>query len=110
MPAWDKARQEAGDGRHHLRRPADVEAEFWAAFDGGASLPMAVGVAGVGRSTGYRWVHRRFLQLRQDDVPVGASARCCGWMPIGPTGGRGNDGTSWAGLSEPPGSPGMTRS
>jgi transposase, IS30 family len=75
MPAWDKARQEAGNGRHHLRRPADVETAFWAALDGGASLQVAAGVAGVGRSTGYRWLHGRFLQLRQDDVPAGASAR-----------------------------------
>lgn len=74
MPAWDDARL-ASDGRHHLRRPAKVEAAFWAAFEGGAPLLAAMAVAGVGRSTGYRWLHRRFLQLRQDQVPVRAAAR-----------------------------------
>ncbi len=74
MPAWDHARL-ADDGRHHLRRPADVEAAFWSAFEGGGSLPAAMGVAGVGRSTGYRWLHRRFLQLREDQVPVRVAAR-----------------------------------
>ncbi len=33
-----------------------------------------MGLAGVGRSTGYRWLQRRFLQLREDQVPVRAAA------------------------------------
>ena len=74
MPAWDAARV-ASDGRHHLRRPADVEAAFWSAFTGGEPLLAAMAVAGVGRSTSYRWLHRRFLQLREDQVPVRAAAR-----------------------------------
>ncbi len=75
MPEWDRIRLAAGDGRHHLRRSTAVEAAFWSAFEGGASMPAAMGVAGVGRSTGYRWLHRRFLQLREDRVPVRAAAR-----------------------------------
>lgn len=75
MPEWDRIRLAAGDGRHHLRRSTAVEAAFWSALEGGASMPAAMGVAGVGRSTGYRWLHRRFLQLREDRVPVRAAAR-----------------------------------
>ena len=73
MPAWDHARL-AGVNRHHLQRPIEVESAFWSAFERGASLREAAGLAGVGRSTGYRWLHRRFLQLRQDRVPVRAAA------------------------------------
>ena len=74
MPAWDNARG-AGEGRHHLRRPTGVEAVFWCAYERGESLLAAAGVAGVGRSTGYRWLQRRFVQLRQDRVPVRSAAR-----------------------------------
>jgi IS30 family transposase len=74
MPGWDDARL-ASDDRHHLQRPIEVEAAFWSAYEAGASLSVAVGLAGVGRSTGYRWLHRRFAQLRQDQVPVRAAAR-----------------------------------
>jgi IS30 family transposase len=75
MPAWDRRRLAAGDGRHHLRRPTAVEDAFWSAFEGGASMPTAIELAGVGRSTGYRWLQRRFLQLREDQVPVRVAAR-----------------------------------
>ena len=73
MPAWDHARL-ASDNRHHLQRPIEVESAFWSAFERGASVRAALGLAGVGRSTGYRWLHRRFLQLREDQVPVRAAA------------------------------------
>jgi len=73
MPAWDHARL-VSDNRHHLQRPIEVESAFWSAFDSGASLRVAMGLAGVGRSTGYRWLQRRFLQLREDQVPVRAAA------------------------------------
>lgn len=75
MPAWDQRRLAAGDDRHHLRRPSAVEAAFWSVFEGGASLGAAMNVAGVSRSTGYRWLHRRFLQLREQGVPVRSAAR-----------------------------------
>ncbi len=73
MPAWDHARL-ASENRHHLQRPIEVESAFWSAFERGASVRAALGLAGVGRSTGYRWLHRRFLQLREDQVPVRAAA------------------------------------
>ena len=74
MPAWDAAR-EASDGRHHLQRPVAVETAFWSAYDRGESLLAAAGLAGVVRSTGYRWLQGRFVQLREDRVPVRAAAR-----------------------------------
>lgn len=75
MPAWDRARVAAGEPRHHLRHAGEVEAVFWSAYRGGAPLLTATGRAGVGRSTGYRWLQTRFLQLREDRVPVRAAAR-----------------------------------
>ncbi|WP_354184656.1 helix-turn-helix domain-containing protein [Arthrobacter sp. UYCu712] len=48
----------------------DEEASFWAAFDRGESLEEAATAAGVSRSTAYRWMHRRFDQLRQSKVTV----------------------------------------
>jgi transposase, IS30 family len=68
------ARWEADVGqvkdRHHLRVNIDEEASFWAAFDGGKSREQAAAAAGVSRSTAYRWMHRRFDQLRQSKVTV----------------------------------------
>ena len=74
MPRWDAARV-SGDGRHHRRRPVQVEAAFWEAFDGGAALPAAARAAGVGRATAYRWLHARFGQLRAAGVRPRAAAR-----------------------------------
>ena len=74
MPAWDQARL-ASDGRHHLQYPVEVEAAFWSAYERGESLLAATALAGVGRSTGYRWVHGRFVQLREGRVPVRSAAR-----------------------------------
>lgn len=74
MPAWDEARL-ASDGRHHLQRPVEVEVAFWRVYEGGASLLAATAQAGVGRSTGYRWLQGRFVQLREDRVAVRSAAR-----------------------------------
>lgn len=75
MPAWDAGRLASGGPRHHLRHPSEVEAAFWSAHQGGAPVATASGVAGVGRSTGYRWLQARFTHLRQDRVSVAAVAR-----------------------------------
>ncbi len=53
-----------GDGRHPLRVQVEVENIFWAHYDQGGSLSGAVAVAGVSRSTGYRWLQSRFNALR----------------------------------------------
>lgn len=75
MPAWDEARLQAGDNRHHRRRPVGTEAAFWSAFEAGMTPSVAAGMVGVGRSTSYRWLNRRFLELREDHVAVTAAAR-----------------------------------
>jgi len=75
MPAWDAARWASGGPRHHLRHASEVEAAFWSAHQGGAPVATASGNAGVGRSTGYRWLQARFGHLRQDRVSVAAAAR-----------------------------------
>jgi IS30 family transposase len=74
MPGWDAARAERGDGRHHLRRAAEVEEVFWVAFKAGATLDRARRTAGVGRSTAYRWWQARFVVLREAGVPVCSAA------------------------------------
>jgi IS30 family transposase len=74
MPAWDEARLQAGDYRHHCRRPAETEALFWAAFDVGMTPAVAARAVGMGRSTAYRWLLRRFLELREDHLSVRAAA------------------------------------
>ena len=61
--AWE-AEVAAGPGRHHLRVAVDTEARFWAVYDAGTSADAAADAAGVGRSTGYRWLDRRFCELR----------------------------------------------
>lgn len=55
------------DGRHHLRVEATREARFWEAFDSGGTLATAADAASVSRATGYRWVARRFDDLREHD-------------------------------------------
>lgn len=74
MPRWDQAR-EAGDGRHHRRRPASGEAAFWSVFDDGAALTAAAVTAGVGRATAYRWVQARYRQLRTTGTRPGPASR-----------------------------------
>lgn len=74
MDDWDAARSQRGDGRHHLRREADVEERFWELFDAGASVTSAARGAGVGRSSGYRWWQRRFEAHREAGVSVRTAA------------------------------------
>jgi IS30 family transposase len=69
LAAWEADVGQVKD-RHHLRVNVDEEASFWAAFDRGKSLVEAAKAAGVSRSTGYRWMHNRFDQLRQSKVTV----------------------------------------
>ena len=56
--------------RHHLRVDVRAEDAFWAAFDGGLRMDFAAVAAGVSRSTGYRWINKRFDQLRQSGLTV----------------------------------------
>jgi IS30 family transposase len=64
-----------GDGRHHLRVRVEVEDIFWAHYGAGDSLPTASALAGVSRSTGYRWLEARFIALRDAGVSRAAAAR-----------------------------------
>jgi IS30 family transposase len=64
-----------GDGRHHLRVRGEVEDVFWAHYGAGGSLPTASALAGVSRSTGYRWLEARFIALRDGGVSRAAAAR-----------------------------------
>jgi len=75
MPGWEQDRLRAGDGRHHLRCDAEVEAAFWAAFDSGATWSAAARHAGVGRSTAHRWLRRRFVTLRENGTSMRAAGR-----------------------------------
>lgn len=50
--------------RHHLRVNVDIEKVFWTAYESGSALTSAASTAGVGRSTAYRWLERRFDELR----------------------------------------------
>jgi transposase, IS30 family len=61
--AWE-AEVVAGPGRHHLRVAVEAEAQFWAVYDAGPGADAAASAAGVGRSTAYRWLDRRFCELR----------------------------------------------
>jgi IS30 family transposase len=59
--------------RHHLRVDVRAEDAFWVALDRGLRMDVAAGAAGVSRSTGYRWINKRFDQLRQ----AGLTVRAC---------------------------------
>ena len=78
---WDRDRVIGVPVRHHLAVPVDVEAEFWSRFLGGEDSETARRAAGVGRSTAYRWVQRRFLTLRDGGAPAAAVRR---QLRIGP--------------------------
>jgi IS30 family transposase len=78
LVAWEADVGQVKD-RHHLRVDVDEESTFWAAFDRGKSLGEAAKAAGVSRSTGYRWMHSRFDQLRQSKVTV---RRCQGQLRL----------------------------
>ena len=45
----------ANSERHHLRVDVGVETAFWTAYESGVELSAAASLAGVGRSTAYRW-------------------------------------------------------
>ncbi len=66
---WEQQLQ-ARTGRHHLRRPAEAEQRFWAAFEAGEGVAAAAATVGISRSSGYRWAQRRFLELREQGVPA----------------------------------------
>src|SRR5215217_3223791 len=72
--AWE-AEVAAGPGRHHLRVAVDAEARFWAVYDAGSGADAAASAAGVGRSTGYRWLDRRFFELRAAGFTVKGAQR-----------------------------------
>jgi IS30 family transposase len=75
VAVWDRERAERPiDGRHHLQVPVDVEEGFWSHYLAGVSLDDAARSVGVGRSTAYRWLKRRFMGLRAE----GFSARVAG--------------------------------
>src|SRR5665647_286028 len=64
-----------GDGRHHLRVRVEVEDIFWAHYEQGGSLSTASALAGVSRSTGYRWLQAQFTALRDSGMSRAAAAR-----------------------------------
>jgi IS30 family transposase len=72
--AWE-AELASGPGRHHLRVAVDAEARFWAVYDAGTGADAAASAAGVGRSTGYRWLDRRFCELRAAGFTVKGAQR-----------------------------------
>jgi transposase, IS30 family len=72
--AWE-AEAAVGPGRHHLRVAVDAEARFWAVYDAGTGADAAASAAGVGRSTGYRWLGRRFFELRAAGFTVKGAQR-----------------------------------
>ena len=72
--AWE-AEVAAGPGRHHLRVAVDAEVRFWAVYDAGTGADAAASAAGVGRSSGYRWLDRRFCELRVAGFTVKGAQR-----------------------------------
>src|SRR5215207_7527241 len=72
--AWE-TEAAAGPGRHHLRVAVDTEARFWAVYDAGTGTDAAASAAGVGRSSGYRWLDRRFRELRAAGFTVKGAQR-----------------------------------
>jgi transposase, IS30 family len=72
--AWE-AEVAADRGRHHLRVAVDTEARFWAVYDAGTGADAGASAAGVGRSTAYRWLDRRFCELRAAGFTVRRAQR-----------------------------------
>lgn len=72
VQVWE-TRVSNGNDRHHLRVDVEDEATFWRLFDCGVSTTEARTAAGVSRSTVYRWIEKRFTQLRGQ----GLSSRQC---------------------------------
>jgi IS30 family transposase len=69
LTAWEAAVSKT-TGRHHLQVNLEVESVFWEAFDRGQSPTQSALVAGVGRTTGYRWLQIRFDQLRSQKATL----------------------------------------
>ena len=67
---WECRVGETDSDRHHLRVDATVEDQFWTLFDGGMSADGAARIVGVSRSSGFRWIERRFGELRAGGVAV----------------------------------------
>ena len=66
---WEQGRAvSGGSARHHLALAVDVEEAFWTAYLGGDGIDSACLSAGVARSTGYRWLQRRFMTLRGQGI------------------------------------------
>lgn len=72
VPAWE-AMVDRDHGRHHLRVQVSRENAFWEAFEAGTDADTASRVAAVSRATGYRWVQRRYREMRR----AGSAARQC---------------------------------
>ncbi|MDI9980203.1 IS30 family transposase [Rhodococcus sp. IEGM 1307] len=70
IEVWDAAFESGTYRRHHLRVDANIESSFWSEHDRGVTVEVAAQRAGVGRSTAYRWIERRFHQLRDQDASV----------------------------------------
>jgi IS30 family transposase len=66
---WEQTRADGGGGRHHLALALDVEEIFWTRYLGGDDLDSARRAAGVARSTAYRWLQRRYMLMREKDIP-----------------------------------------
>ncbi len=69
LMGWE-AEVERPHERNHLRVDADQEVVFWAAIDRGQRMETAAIVAGVARSTAYRWAEKRFVELRRSGMIV----------------------------------------
>lgn len=67
--AWE-ADVDRTDDRHHFRVDVGEEAAFWASYNNGQSIQASSKAAHVSRSTGYRWIERRFIQLRSAGLTV----------------------------------------
>ena len=72
---WECRVFDEGAGRHHLRVDETLAARFWTLFDSGVSADRAAGAVGVSRSTGFRWIERRFGELRADGDSVKRARR-----------------------------------
>lgn len=64
LPTWEAA-VGVDTGRHHRQTNVRDEALFWAAFERGSRVDRAAQIAGVNRSTAYRWIRSRFDELRE---------------------------------------------
>lgn len=70
IEVWDAAFVSGAYRRHHRQVAHDVESFFWGEHNRGAMVEVAAQRAGVGRSTAYRWIERRFHHLRDQGFSV----------------------------------------